>query len=312
MNNFSVCTYNVGSRIDDYFQLCRHLDPSLSFKNSEEEEAFRSKYDVVQNRTAELLTNKAEVYCLQEVFNEERPLIQSLKEKAFEIIHLEGLAYFDTAIALDKDRFKDITNHSFDVQITTHFKKDVAIATATDVLTGQRITFVSAHAPGFDFTKEVSDKDAAEGDFYCRAIINKLSEIGNSTIHVIGADMNANPEKWDPRFRVFSNQGFQLNRKNSATNVNPKDSTEQEREIDFIFTKTSSSNWQKTKSIFFSTIQFETAIKDENSIGWNIDDNASDHLPIFIGISAKISVSKICLLWNATCSCFRAQQLQTT
>lgn len=312
MNNFSVCTYNVGSRIDDYFQLCRHLDPSLSFKNSEEEEAFRSKYDVTQNRTAELLTNKAEVYCLQEVVSEERPLIQSLKEKAFEIIHLEGLPFFDTAIALDKDRFKDITNHSFDVQITKRFKKDVAIATATDVLTGQRITFVSAHAPGFDFTKEVSDKDAAEGDFYCRAILNKLSEIGNSTLHVIGADMNANPEKWDPRFRVFYNQGFQLNRKNSATNVNPKDSKEKEREIDFIFTKTSSSNWQKIKSIFFSIIQFETAIKNENSIGWNIDDNASDHLPIFIGISAKISVSKICRLWNEMCSYFRVQRLQTT
>lgn len=134
MNNLSICTYNVGSRVDDYFQLCRYLDASLSFKNKEEEEKFQSKYDATQKRTAELLTNKAEVYCLQEVVNEERSLIKFFKEKNFEIIHLGDLPYFDTAIALDKGRFKDITNHSINVEITTHFKKDVAIATATDIV----------------------------------------------------------------------------------------------------------------------------------------------------------------------------------
>lgn len=315
MSNFSICTYNVGSRVDDYFQLCKHLDSSLSFKSKEEDDAFRSKYAVVQNRTTELLTNKAEVYCLQEVGDEERPLIKSFKARNFEIIHLEGLPFFDTAIALDKNRFQDITNHSIDVQVNEEFKKDVAIATATDILSGQRITFVSAHAPGFDFTKKVNENDAAEGDFYCQAIVKKLSEIGNSTIQVLGADMNANPEKWNPRFQIFSNQGFQLDRKNSATNVNPKDLTDQEREIDFIFTKTISSIWQKTKSIFVSTVQYKTAIKVEDSIGWNANDNASDHLPVFIEVSPKINISKIGQLWNKICrffsSHFSSQPLKT-
>jgi len=312
---FSVCSYNMGSRVDDYFQLCRHLKPSFSLK-AEEEDAFRSKYRTTQNRTAELLTNQAEAYCLQEVGEEgeERPVINSLKNRGFEIVHLEGLLAFDTAIALDTSRFKHISNQSIDVQITERFKKDVAIATATDIQTGQRITFVSAHAPGFDFTKEVNDKDAADGDFYCRAIAKKLSEIGNNTIHVIGADMNANPEKWNPRFKIFSRQGFQLHRTNSHTNVNPKDPTQKEREIDFIFTRTISSIWQKIKSIFVSTIQYSATIKTVNSIGWNVDDNASDHLPIFINISSKINVSKILQLWNISCrllsSCFRKRRTQ--
>lgn len=317
MNNLSVCSYNVGSRVDDYFQLCKHVNPHpIVFTCKEDEDTFRSNYEAAQNRTTELLTNKAQVYCLQEVVDEERTLIKSLKEKNFEIIHLGGLPYFDTAIAIDKNRFKDINNHSIDIEITPLFKKDVAIATATDILTGQRVTFVSAHVPGFDFTKKVNDKDAAGGDFYCQAIVKKLSEIGQNTIQIIGADMNANPEKWNPRFQLFTNQGFQINRKNSATNVNPNDSVEQEREIDFIFTKTATSIWQKIRSIFASTRQFKATIKTEDSIGWNPKDNASDHLPVFIKVSSKVKISKIHQLWNAAyrllSSCFRGKQLQGT
>lgn len=119
---------------------------------------------------------------------------------------------------------------------------------------------------------------------------------------------------WNPRFELFSNQGFQVYRKNSATNVNPKDSIEQEREIDFIFTKATTSIWQKIKSIFSSTVQFITTIKTENSIGWNVNDNASDHLPVFINISHKVNISQIYRLWNSIylwSSYFKAKQLQT-
>ncbi|MGZ3632943.1 MAG: hypothetical protein ACXWM7_01260 [Parachlamydiaceae bacterium] len=288
MNNFSVCTYNVGSRVDDYFQLCRHFDPSLSFKSKEDEENFRSKYEVTQNRTAELLINKAVIYCLQEVVDEERPIIKSLRERNFEIVHFKDLPYFDTVIALDKSRFKDITNHSINVAITPYFSKDAAIATATDILSGERVTFVSAHAPGFDLTKKPNDEDTAEGDYYCQKIVQELSDIDCGAIQIIGADMNANPEKWNPRFEVFSKEGFQVYRKNSPTNVNPNDSVEQAREIDFIFTKTTSSIWQKLKSILGSSLQLDAAIRSENSIGWNVDDNASDHLPVFVDINYEI------------------------
>jgi endonuclease/exonuclease/phosphatase family metal-dependent hydrolase len=311
---FNVCTYNIGSSANDYFLLCKHLDSSLSFKTEEEEEAFRAKYNETQNRTAELLTNQAEVYCLQEVVEEERPLITSLKAQGFEIVHYNGLPAFDNAIALDKKRFKDITNHSIDVKITKYYSKDVAIASATDNLTGERMTFVSAHSPGFDFTKELTREDTVEGDFYCQAIAKKMSEIGKNSIHIIGADMNANPEKWNPRFHIFSSQGFQLNRTGSSTNVNPRDSMHQAREIDFIFTKTTSSLWKKIKSLFVSTVQCHASIKMAPTIGWNNHDNASDHLPVFITITPQVNFSKIRQLWNSTCRlfslCFRPRQPQ--
>lgn len=71
----------------------KYLNPSLIFKSKDEEDKFRSKYEVTQIRTTELLKDKAEVYCLQEVFSEDIPLIKSLKERNFEIIYLKGLPY---------------------------------------------------------------------------------------------------------------------------------------------------------------------------------------------------------------------------
>lgn len=302
MNNFTVCTYNLGSGVNDYYLLCNYLNP-LKFESKEQEQTFKKQYQTTQNKTAELLIEKAHAYCFQKVMNEKRPLIESLKKKNFEIVHLE-IDEFDTAIALDKNRFDDIRNHSFSIPISRCLKKDVAIATATDILSGQRVTFISAHALGLDFTQKITAKDAASGDFYCQAIVKKLSEIGNNTIQVIGADMHANPEKWNPRFQIFSNQGLGVYRTNSETNVNPKDATEPKREIDFIFTNTTPSIWQKIKSIFVSSIQFESTIKTENPLGWNSETNASDHLPVFIKISQKTNISKIQQLWNGSCSLF--------
>lgn len=314
MNNlqFSLCTYNIGSSVNDYYQLRKHLEPSIKITGEAEEDAFRSQYAEVQKSTASLLTNKARAYCLQEVVDEERPLIRSLKEKNFEIVHSTQQPGFDTAIALDKERFKDITNHSIEVQITQGFNKDAAIATATDVLSREKITFVSAHVPGFDFTKEVTVEEASYGDIYCQAIAQKLAEIGSDTIQIIGADMNANPEKWNPRFQIFSKKGFKLHRTNSPTNVNSRDSRDQMREIDFLFTKTTTSIWQRIKSLFVSMRQVTISLKDENSIGWNVEDNASDHLPVFLNVSPQIKISKVSQLWNATyqllSSCFRPKQ----
>lgn len=114
MNGLTVCAYNVGG-VTDYFQLCKHLnpsEPSLNFKSREEEAAFRLRYNEVENQTTQMLIGEAQVYCLQEVGEEERPLIRALKERNFEIIHLEGVPAFDTAIALDKTQFRDIAQRT--------------------------------------------------------------------------------------------------------------------------------------------------------------------------------------------------------
>jgi len=297
MNSFDVCSYNLGTKVDDYLLLCKHNHPA-GFKAREQ--AFRGKYRSAQAETTRLLlASQASVYCLQEVSHDNRPLITALKEKNFEIIHFGGIKNFDTAVALDKRRFKNITNHSIITRINKHHEKDIAIATATDSLTGQKVTFVSAHAPGFNFTQTINQTTTQKGDDYCQKIAKKLSEIGQNTIQIIGSDMNANPEKWNPRFKIFSNQGFQTQRTNLATNVNPRDSHDQEREIDFFFTKgIRMTLWQRIKSIFVSTFHFNPRIKFDNTINFDETKNASDHLPIFMNVAFKKKTSKIKQLWH--------------
>lgn len=291
---FKVCTYNLGSSTGDYFQLCKYLDPQLAFKSREEEEQFRKKYDATQHETAKLLQDTADVYCLQEVADTKRPILKTLESKEFQVVRCDQVDIFDSAIVLNTKRFKNITNHSINVSITKHFKKDAAIATAFDIVTGQRVAFVSAHVPGFDFTKNQVDKtEAAEGDLYCRAIANKLNQIGTCAIQIIGADMNANPEKWSARFQTFSQKGFRILRTNGNTNINTKDPIHREREIDFIFTKTITTLWKRIKSIFFSTFSNSSKIIDNKVLGWDPKINASDHLPIFMEVKSNVKNSKI-------------------
>jgi hypothetical protein len=264
--------------------------------------AFESKYAEVEKRTNKLLISKAHVYCLQEVGNENRNLIQSLKDKGFEIVYFRKPEGFDTAIVLDKSRFKDISNLSFQVQITANYSQDVAIAKATDSISGQTVIFTSAHVPGFSFESPEATL-VAEGDLYCRQIIERLCELDNHAIQVIGTDMNANPEVSNLRFDVFSQRRFQLHRSNSPTNVNVWEKAHRERELDFIFTKTAALSFlEKIKSIFMSTFQFNFSVKIEESIGFDVNKNCSDHLPIILSLSTELRISKIQQLWNAAVS----------
>jgi hypothetical protein len=118
--------------------------------------------------------------------------------------------------------------------------------------------------------------------------------------------MNANPERWNPRFEIFS--GFQVNRNANATNVNPADGRYnpefQEREIDFILTKMIVSLWQKIKAIFCGYLENTAAIHHYNPLNWDHDTNCSDHLPVFTHVTSTQMDSKIYQLWAAISSCF--------
>jgi exonuclease III len=300
----------MGKHCGDYLNNCKFHNSNFINDNQ-----FEEKYVEIQKSTAQLLKNEAEIFCLQEVMEENRPLVKALTEKGFKIVHFKNEKGFQTAIALSQDRFKDIVDHSFAVDIAKNFKRDVAIATATDKISGQKFTFVSAYVPGFELEKiYFSPKDTNEGDLYCKEIVKKLSQIGNHMI--IGSDMNANPEKWMPRFEIFSENRFQLHRTNATTNVNPYSDKLKQREIDFIFTKTITifSVWQKIKSLFFSTIQCNASINPIKPIDFNVEHNASDHLPIFVKVDFKKNISKIQELWNAAwhlfSGCFGTAQQQ--
>lgn len=278
LTSFKVCTYNMGADFNDYCLLCQYVGPAFQIQSEEEQKALKEKYQTAQEHVAARLRDQAEVFCLQEVVEQDRPLIKTLKERNFQIFKSNG-KFPDCVIALNTD-FENVENHS-----TILEGGYVAIVTATHKPTGERLTFVSAHAPGFNLEGSIEKLDAAGGDKYCQQIAEILNKIGSSTFQIIGADMNAYPEKWLPRFKVFSEKGFQVLRTGSSTNVMPKSSTTRERELDFILVKTAP-RW--LMSLFGKNIEKSAHIISDQPLEWKVDRNASDHLPVF----AKISFQK--------------------
>lgn len=301
--NFTVCSYNMGTNRTDY---TNHLHYHQRKKNPGQMVAdipttLTDDYDNAQGQTAARLKGRAQVYCLQEVIDNERPLIKSLGTEGFTIIHCEE-DNWDAAIAIDGNRFEEIENHSCKIAVNDHFSKDVAIATAVNKKTKAKVLFVSAHVPGYDLSKDKIEEESrdgirrAEGDIYCQGIaqqIEALHQDGNISWDVVAGDFNTNPERWGGRFQIFSDKGFTLHRTNRATNVNPNETYELlDREIDFIFTKKNEPPKKinfiaKIKSLFFKNIKHSTKIHKKDPIGFNTKKNASDHAPVFVKISSS-------------------------
>lgn len=282
MSAFTVCTFNMGAGVDDFYHLCRHVKPDLKFANQEEETAFKAKYQLAEKATKNcLIEQHIDIYCLQEISSMDRPLIKSLKKKGFNLVHLEGHNIFNTLIALNTERFHDVKNFSKEI-LGTSFKKDVSIATALDLITKKRITIVSAHVPGFNFMH--LNEETLAGDYYCKKIVKTLSKI-ECTWQVIGADMNSNPEVWNARFETFTGNGFQLLRTHSPTNVNSRDSLHQKREIDFLFVK-------EVKPVGFLSLfshskvaTIQAKLDSPDLLGWDPEKNSSDHQPVIFKLS---------------------------
>lgn len=272
-NILRVCSYNIGAHVGDYMLLCKYVNPNMSDKRTREEDAaFRAKYEKIQDITSKILENIADVFCLQEVVELDRPLMKMLQANDFHVVRCETVPYFDSAVVLNKKRFKDITNFSFVAQITETFPKDVAVALATEISSGQKMCFVSGHAPGCDLTRAVRADDAADGDIYCRLVAQKLHEIAKGTLQVVGVDMNVNPEKWKGRFKIFTDEGFKIGRSNAITNVNSRDVSYKEREIDFFL---------------FKPTGITASVKCFGGLGFDPEKNQSDHLPVCLEMSVQ-------------------------
>ncbi len=241
-----------------------------------------SDYNQLQSEAAERLKTEAAVYCLQEVYDvknpsllvqkAERPLIATLRNNHFEIHHAPGKP-MDCVVAISTQVFKNIQNHSCRLGVT---QEDAAIVSATHRGTGQRVVFVSAHAPGCDLEETVDEKDAKAGDDYCRLIAEKLSEIGNCSIQIIGIDINACPEKWQRRFDQFLGKSFVLHRTSQPTSIKPSSIKYRERELDYLFSRT----FQRPRTWFEF---FRMKFRHEFDICQlqTFKENPSDHEPVF-------------------------------
>lgn len=195
----------------------------------------RDKSKAEENATQHVLAAAPDVLFLQEAGTDKRHLVATIAAKNF---HLDraGSHRFNTAILINEDRFTDIQTYSTLIQFGAE-KKDCAICAATDKDTGKRYLFVSAHIPGFSFqaTGAQLRQQAAKGDLFSQRLLEKLRECEQtekSAGHpidavIIGSDVNASPEKWYNRFKVFLGDKFKLNRTGSPTNVHFMDRSPQ-------------------------------------------------------------------------------------
>lgn len=274
MNSLGVISYNMGTNIKDFAWECDYLKEKI-----DDGEISQKKYQEAQENTTKSLVGRASVYLLQEVGMEDRPLAIGLKLAGYAMFHIlnhlnvsekvQNRRVFDAAIFLKQDEFMNVENHSKMID-----GWDVAIVSATHTLTGERITFASAHVPGFSLDEEkLCQADMRDGGKYCRIIIETVLAIKDSTIHIIGADMNANPEvlvkagekserTWTHCFEKFNDAGFETYRTDKSTNVKP-DSDYCKREIDFIFARA-----------------VLTQEKTTRLLKWDSSLNASDHRPV--------------------------------
>jgi hypothetical protein len=295
MNALSVISYNMGLNIRDFAAECDYLKLHI-----DDGEAGQQMYKIAQENTAKNLVGRASVYLLQEVDKEDRLLLTNLKIAGYALFHIrnsptasekvQNREVFDTAIALKIDEFENVENFSNAINAY-----DVAIVSATYKLTGERMTFVSGHVPGFNLDeKNYYEADLRDGEKYCRTMIDQLSQT-ESAIQIIGADMNANPEvlkkagrksdrTWTHRFEKFDDAGFEIFRTEKPTNVKP-DSDYCKRELDFIFVRATSRTQDKIKSLFKPSILGDTT----RLLGWDSALNASDHRPILTQFSLSSS-----------------------
>jgi hypothetical protein len=276
MHSINVISYNMGTNIRDFAWECEYLKQKIA-----EDDLGQQLYKEAQENTTKSLVGRASVYLLQEVDREDRPLIDSLKMEGCAIFHILNnpngtektrmRGAFDCAIVLKMEEFETIENYSKMIN-----GYDMAMVTATHKLTKGRMTFVSGHVPGFKLEdEEFFQADLRDGDKYCQTMIDEISALKDSTIHIIGADMNSNPEvmekinktterKWRHRFEKFGDAGFETCRTGKSTNVKP-DSDYCKRELDFIFVR---------------SISLKSIDRPERLLKWDSSLNASDHRPI--------------------------------
>lgn len=266
--SLSVISYNMGSDIRDYKLLWRHTNPKtqptdLDYKNA-------------QIKVAELLKEKADVYCLQEAppAQDGCPLIDALKERNFKIIRAKDSS--ESVIAIDMNKFTYVDNKSMG--------SNRAIAMVIHNAIGKKIVLASVHPGGFQFTDSTAqlqqDYDSMgslyENDNEIDFFTHSLAKL-NADMYIVGADMNATPEKWNNRFQYFTDNGFQTLKTHQPTAVNTNDKKDQEREIDYFFLKSKNGeNLSLTHRLSVGLI--------EGMNGWDPAKNASDHKPLLFRI----------------------------
>lgn len=310
-SQFDVCHYNTEQR-EDYWD----------WRPTDLEEG--------QRNTASL-AGQASVYCYQGAYHVSHfpPLLSELQRRTFQVITDDRAGYLKPgAIAVDRMRFTQITNHTFSHETRCRqpfgsgalmSPHPVLIASATDVVTGQRFTFVSPKP--LDPLSEPGQQKV-----YYDAIMQQIATVAPDSIQIIGLDSlthqfggrNDDIEEHfhatDGVFIGFSKEGFQLHSPDEPTKFQHYNTTLVKG--DGFLTKVPKKTktfWEKIKSLFRSAIQWTAEINSSKrlqsagKLDWDVQNNPSQHRPIFITVQIKPpAASRLSRLWNYITKCGRS------
>lgn len=298
---FRICSWNIGADLRDHNNLLETHGVNFEERDMGKSQKDLSKpadqaYEEAERNSARSLSSCADVFFLQEGFTNDRPLLQTLKEKNFSLYSddLSTKPSKRCIIAISNEQFKNITLTPSDDLGKGLLNDRYVVITATHKQSDRRFAFVSGHITGFNLEGSEADKHdgAYIGDGDCCRMIEILNSKNTPLLQIIGADMNTSPENWPNRFQYFTTQGFDLYRTGTPTNVFPK-SKQKERELDYFITR-------HPKPTFLKSAPNLNLELNSSPFGVSKTDatnrlNPSDHKPIVATVTIREQPS---LLWE--------------
>jgi hypothetical protein len=256
--SLTICTYDLGKNIENYRQ------PS-------------------QEKTAEILSGRADVYLFQGAGSENRVFLKKFKEdKNYLIFYPDMMKTFKTAIVLNRSRFEKITNYSYGNEPAGD---DISIVTATDTQTKQTIGFISVcdlKSCVFDNSSWLLSALKAKEFVDCQLeIIGVTSNLTTCSVH----DSTDEPDKLEKKLNAFVEAGYEVVRRSTATKVRVFDLQAKLCQEDFILFK---SNGSLLTRLFYESTENKIQLSPRQYLEWDPEKNGSNHLPVFAQVTSKI------------------------
>lgn len=286
---------NPGDRLEDMRAVQRQAEQTI--------------IDRIEISVAERLADQCDVIALQEMMNDDRAFIRTLKEKGF-LIYSRTIERNNpsAAVALRANMFVNGDNCSISSKSGKAgvYGQEIAAVTATHKDSNVKLTFSSLHSWGFQlynpdqaYDQEIqdvknNDPNVRKGVAYTKEAFNNLP---NRSLSMLAGDMNNNPQNQPEQFKFIERQGFEVLEPDQITNVNRGDLDYIERKIDFIFVP-KKSLFQRVcsfvSSFFASTVSLtHSSAKVLEGFDYTFEGNCSDHKPLATTITVTVIPSKI-------------------
>ncbi|NGX49047.1 MAG: hypothetical protein K940chlam5_00643 [Candidatus Anoxychlamydiales bacterium] len=163
IETFTACSFCLRMPID------RNLgsDSILKAKGAEEEEKDYLSFLRIQQIAIDLISGQADVYFLQGLTKHGKDFIQPFLDRNFAVIRVNSET-FETAIAINPERFAIIYNLSINILLKSGDRTDLAIAYVRNKKNNQELCFSSfsiEYKKYFSLFEEIDKAKRGKGDY---------------------------------------------------------------------------------------------------------------------------------------------------